>query len=121
MNPYEQYQRPIYPNQTSHAFDKTQLINAAINGAIIGGTGTAAMQIHKVQNQQVSLQQAANNTLKGAVQTGVAATAAAAAASLFSQNKAMSLVASGLAATAVMYYLNQPKQPKKDSEEKADA
>lgn len=115
MNHYYQYppqslpapQTPYYapaPMMTS------QLLDAAKTGMMIGGAGTAAMQIYRYQQQQVTLQEAVTETVRGGVYTGLAASAAVAAGSMFKQNKPLSLAASVLAGTAVMYMLNKPKK-----------
>lgn len=90
------------------------LLNAAKTGAIIGGSGAAAMQLHRYHREGIAWQEAATGTLKGALQVGVAATAATAVGRMFGNNTALSLAATLLTGTAVMYVMNKPKEEASD-------
>lgn len=90
----------------SRSMELRQLAEAAKTGAIIGGTGAAALQLRQMQQQRIGWQQAARGTLKGAAQVSLAATAATAVGNLFN-NKALSLAATLATGTAVMYALNK--------------
>jgi len=101
---------------TQQQYEMNVLLEAAKTGAIIGGTGAAAMQLHKYQQGGMTWQEAATGTVKGAFQVGVAATAATAVGRMFGQNNALSLAATLATGTAVMYVLNRPK-PEEQTDE----
>ena len=108
---YQGYPMGYAPeHQTAYQQELNMLMEAAKTGAIIGGTGAAAYQMHRYHNEGVSWQEAATGTVKGALQVSVAATAATAVGHMFGGNKALSLAATLVTGTAVMYALTKPKE-----------
>lgn len=101
----------------ARTWELQQLTNAAKNGAIIGGTGAAAIQLRRMQNEGIGWDEVAKGTLKGAAQVGLAATAATAVGSLFRNNQALSLAATLATGTAVMYVLNHETESEEATDE----
>lgn len=122
MSHYHPYEyNPHYQHAPKQGYGYTglnmyQVYDAAKTGMLIGGTGTAALQIYRYQKQQITWQEAVTETVKGSVQTGLAASAATIAGSIFNQNRALSLTASIAAGTAVMYLLNKAKKEESNDE-----
>jgi hypothetical protein len=109
MLPYAAQPQPNDPVMQQHQ-DMNLLMNAAKTGAIIGATGAAAMNLHQMRTDGMSWQQAASNTVKVGVSAGVATAAATAVGRMFARHPALSLAATLVTGTAVMYALNDRKQ-----------
>jgi hypothetical protein len=114
MQPGVPMQPVNQPAQYYYQYDMNVLLDAAKTGAIIGGAGAAALQLHRYHNEGITWQEAAQGTVKGAFQVGVAATAATAVGRLFGNHTALGLVATLATGTAVMYVLNKPKEESGD-------
>lgn len=99
----------MQPHDLQQQQEFNLLMNAATTGAVIGGTGAAAMQLRRYQQGQATWQDAARGTLKGALQVSVAATAATAVGRMFN-NPALSLAATLATGTAVMYVLTREQE-----------
>ena len=108
MQPYAANPQPVDPAMQQHQ-DMNLLLNAAKTGALIGATGAAAMNLHHMRNDGMSWQQAATNTVKVGVTAGVATAAATAVGRMFTRHPALSLAATLVTGTAVMYALNDNK------------
>ena len=121
MNPY-QYPYPMQPYSPPNPADPTQqqqqdinlLMNAAKTGAVVGATGAAAMNLHHIRNNGMSWQDAATNTVKAGFTAGVATAAATAVGRMFVRNPTLSLAATLVAGTAVMYVLTDKKKEADD-------
>lgn len=104
--PYEQQQAW----QQRH--DMNLLLNAARTGALIGATGAAALNLHRLRNDETSWQQALAQTAKVGLTAGVATAAATAVGRMFIRYPALSMAATFATGTAVMYVLTeQRKEP----------
>lgn len=99
--PYEQQQAW----QQRH--DMNLLLNAARTGALIGATGAAALNLHRLRNQETNWQQAAVQTAKVGLTAGVATAAATAVGRMFVRYPALSMAATFATGTAVMYVLTE--------------
>ena len=121
MNPY-QYPYPMQPYSPPNPADPAQqqqqdinlLMNAAKTGAVVGATGAAAMNLHHIRNNGMSWQDAATNTVKAGFTAGVATAAATAVGRMFVRNPTLSLAATLVAGTAVMYVLTDKKKEADD-------
>lgn len=107
MNAY--YPMNTYPAQaagTPQQQDLRMLMDAAKTGAIVGTTGAAAVNLHRLRQQEIAWQEALSNTVKIGFNTGVATAAATAVGRMFTPNSVLSLAATVITGTAVMYVLN---------------
>lgn len=110
MQPMQQ-PNPTQPaNQISQQNEMDQLLSAAKNGAIIGGVGAAAINLHHMRNDGMDWKQAAANTVRSSFNAGVATAGASAVGRMFVRQPALSLAATLIAGTAMMYVLSEPKQ-----------
>ena len=117
MNPYN-YPYPMQPYSPPNTIDPAQqrqqdinlLMNAARTGAVVGATGAAAMNLHRMRNKGMGWQEAATNTVKAGFTAGVATAAATAVGRMFVRHPALSLAATLAAGTAVMYVLTDQKK-----------
>lgn len=105
MNTYPAQPAEIQPHQ-----DFRMLLDAAKTGAIVGTTGAAAVNLHRMRQQEIEWQEALSNTVKVGLSAGVATAAAAAVGRMFAPNSVLSLAATLVTGTAVMYTLNNSKQ-----------
>jgi hypothetical protein len=119
-HPYYYPMQPVAPMQPNvpqnpyfHPADINVLLDAAKTGAMVGAAGAGAVQLHRYQQEGISWQEAYRGTVKGALQVGIATTAATAVGRMF-DNKALSLLATLATGTAVMYVLNKPKEEAAD-------
>jgi hypothetical protein len=107
---YQNAMQPYAPQQADPVQQQQQdmslLLNAAKTGAIVGGTGAAAMNLHRMRQDGLAWQQAATNTLKVSLTAGVATAAATAVGRMFVRHPTLSLVATIATGTAVMYALS---------------
>lgn len=107
------HMQPYAPNPQDPQYQLHVLLDAAKTGAVIGAAGAAAVQLHRYQQEGITWEQAARGTAKGALQVGLAATAATAVGRLF-DNSALSLAATLATGTAVMYALTRPEEAAAD-------
>lgn len=105
---------PTYPvlyNSTSYspvaAFQMAKL------GTLIGLTGAGAMNLHRYQQGELPPSEAALNTLRTGVASGLATAAATLVASQF-RSPTLALAATLVTGTAAMYALNAPAPSKPD-------
>jgi hypothetical protein len=92
--------------------DMHLLLNAAKTGALIGATGAAALNLHRMRSAEANWQQALTNTAKVGLTAGVATAAATAVGRMFVRYPALSMAATFATGTAVMYVLSeQCKEP----------
>jgi hypothetical protein len=106
MQPYA----PQQPSMQQH--DLQLLLNAAKTGAVVGATGAAAMNLHRIRRAGIDWQEALGNTVKVGFTAGVATAAAAAVGQMVARHPLLSLAATLATGTAVMYALNdQQKEP----------
>ena len=104
------------PYEHQHAWqqrhDLNVLLNAARTGALIGATGAAALNLHRLRKEETDWQQALSNTAKFGLTAGVATAAATAVGRMFVRYPALSMAATFATGTAVMYVLTeQRKEP----------
>lgn len=89
---------PVYSNSG-------YLLKAGILGTIIGGSAALGMNLHKVKNDEMTMEQAVTNSLAKGAGAGVATAVGAAAASAVSGGVMSAVVMAG-AASSVIYLLN---------------
>lgn len=121
MTPYKHYhqmQNTVTPltglSSYIDPYDYSVLVHAAKTGAIVGAAGAAAMQLHRYRQEGTSWRDAASNTAMGAMQVAVATTAATAAGHMFKKNSLLSLAATLVTGTAVMYSLTHTRENSTD-------
>ncbi len=100
--------------QTSHHGNANLLLNAARAGAVVGVTGAAAVNLHRIRHDEATWRQAMLNTAKVGATTAVATTAAAAVGQMFRRHPLLSMAATLAAGTAVMYALTDKAGTKAD-------
>lgn len=76
-------------------------------GAVVGATGAAAANLHRLQQREVSGAEAAMNTARVGVASGLATVAATLVARQF-RSPTLALAATLVTGTAAMYALNSP-------------
>lgn len=96
---YPVYKTPsyVYPNV---------LVTTGILGTVVGGTAVLATNLHKVQDNQMTMKQAVVDSLAKGAGAGVATAAAAAVASAVRGGAILSLALMVATATGVGYVLN---------------
>lgn len=112
-HPMQAYE-PTYEMQQRH--EMNLLLNAARTGAVVGATGAAAVNLHRMRNAGIGWQEALTNTVKVGFTAGVATAAAAAVGQMFGRHPVLSLAASLATGTAVMYVLTDRQQKEVDDE-----
>lgn len=85
--------------------DLMLLWNAARTGAVVGACGAAAINLHRMRNQDVTWQQALADTTTASVKAGIATAAAAAVGQMLVRHPALSAAATLATGTATMYML----------------
>lgn len=105
--PYAQGMVPYDPARQQY----DRLFNAAKFGAVVGATGAAAHNLHRLRRDGISPQQAALNTARAGLGAGAATAAAAAVGGLFGRSAWLSLAATLATGTAVMYVLEDLAAP----------
>lgn len=105
MNAY-----PARTAETQQHEDFRKLLDAAKTGAVVGTTGAAAVNLHRLRQREIEWQEALSNTVKVGISAGVATAAATAVGRMFTPNSVLSLAATLVTGTAVMYTLNSSKQ-----------
>ena len=92
--------------------DVNLLLHSARTGALIGATGAAALNLHRLRDGATGWQQLVGDTVKVGLTAGVATAAATAVGRMFTRYPALSLAATFATGTAVMYVLTeQRKEP----------
>lgn len=111
-----QYYYPLaqMPYQQQQAWqerhDLKLLLDAATTGALIGATGAAAMNLHRIRNDETNWQRALSQTAKVGLTAGVATVAATAVGRMFMRYPALSIAATFATGTAVMYVLTEQRK-----------
>jgi hypothetical protein len=108
MQPYAPQQQEMQQH------DLQLLLNAAKTGAVVGATGAAAMNLHRIRRSEIDWQEALGNTIKVGFTTGVATAAAAAVGQMVARHPLLSLAATLATGTAVMYALNDQRKETAD-------
>lgn len=88
--------------------------SAAGLGAIVGGTGAAASNLKKLQEEEIEATEAVKNTLTVAAASGVATAAATAVASSLNSGSTLPLLSKLVVGTGVMYLLMSALEGRKD-------
>lgn len=127
MNNYpNQYplQSPVSPVRTSvvtpinNTAELNLLWGALKTGAMVGATGATALGIQQITSQQADKKEVMKNIAKTTATVGIATGAAVAVGTLLKKQPALSLLATFVTGTAVMYALNksqaQPLEVKDD-------
>lgn len=104
------------PLQTSVQNELNVLLDAAKTGAVVGASGAAAANLHRLRRQEVGWEDAMANTVKVGFAAGVATGAATAVGRLFMGSPALSLAATLATGTAVMYALNKERENASDEQ-----
>ncbi|WP_462322491.1 hypothetical protein [Halochromatium sp.] len=94
---------------TMTPYNPSALFQMAKLGTVIGLTGAGAANLHRLQHGEVSSSEAALNTLRTGVASGVATAAATLVASQF-RSPTLALAATLVTGTATMYALNSAAQ-----------
>ncbi|CAN2042071.1 conserved hypothetical protein [Candidatus Magnetomoraceae bacterium gMMP-15] len=107
---YTQYQTHV-PLKQSRSVSTTSLnsqciLGAGILGTIVGGTSAMGANLHKVQDKEITMAQAAVDSLVKGAGAGVATAAGAGVASAVGGGSFLSLTFMVVAATGVNYVLN---------------
>ncbi len=108
---------PIQPYHSHPSHERQEidvLLDAAKTGAVVGATGAAAANLHRIRHGEIDWQEAATQTIKVGFTAGVATAAATAVGRLFVRSPLLSLAATLATGTAVMYALNNPKREQED-------
>ena len=112
------YRMQAYPPQWVHDQpDLNRLLDAAKVGAMVGASGAAAYNLHRVRKQEIDWQQGLRDTAKVSLKAGAATAAATAVGHMFSKHPLLSIAATLTTATAVMYALNNGKRKQEASDE----
>jgi len=94
-----------YPAPLSNAWQLAKL------GAVVGMSGAGAVQLRRYRDRQVSREEALAATFKAGLQSGIATGVAGVVAAQF-RAPTLSLLATLVSGTAVMYALNQASEEK---------
>lgn len=94
----------VYNNASSSSYHPKYVLNAGILGTIVGGSAALGMNLHKVRNNEMTMEQALSNSLAKGAGAGVATAVGAAAASAVSGGVLSALVMAA-AASSVIYLL----------------
>jgi LytS/YehU family sensor histidine kinase len=97
--------RPAAPAHPNTLFEMAKL------GTVIGLTGAGAANLHRLQQGEVEAGDAALNTVRTGVASGLATAAATLVASQF-RSPTLALAATLVTGTAAMYALNPAAKPK---------
>ena len=114
MSSHTQYPQTLQQNvQTTRTYPvggsylpSNYAMSAGIFGTVVGGTAALAANLHKVQDDQMTMRQAFVDSLAKGAGAGVATAAAAGVASSFRTSGLTSLVLMAATATGVGYVLN---------------
>jgi len=94
-------------------YNPNALFQMAKLGTVIGLAGAGAANLHRLQQGEVASSEAALNTLRTGVASGLATAAATLVASQF-RSPTLALAATLVTGTATMYALNAPAPSKPD-------
>jgi len=94
--------------------DMDVLLNAAKTGAMIGATGAAALNLHRIRNAESNWRQALVDSARVGLTAGVATAAATAVGRMFARYPAASMAATFATGTAVMYVLTEQRKERGD-------
>ncbi len=100
---------PAYPARASYPypfFGPTAVISAGLLGTVIGGTAAMAVDIHRVQDGQMTMTQALTDSLAKGAGVGVATAAATAVARAVGGGPILSIAVIIATATGVGYVIN---------------
>ncbi len=115
---YPMQPMPMMPADQQQAMqqqhDMNLLMNAAMTGAMVGATGAAALNLHRIRNDEANWQQALTSTVKVGFTAGVATAAATAVGRMFVRHPTLSVIATIATGTAVMYALTDGKKEPAD-------
>lgn len=111
MAPY-----PVWESEREQQ-DLDLLLKAAKTGAVVGATGAAAINLHRMRRNEIDLQAALSDTVKAGFNTAVATGAATAVGRMMGGNSWLNLAATLVAGTAVMYALTE-RSERAETEEK---
>ncbi len=106
--------QPVGDDPWQQQRELNQLLQAAKTGAIVGATGAAAVNLHKLRADQTDWPSALKQTAKAGLAAGAATAAATAVGRLFVRNPALSLLASVATGTAVMYAITAKSKESHD-------
>lgn len=121
----QHYTYPTYSSPSNSRY----LLKAGILGTIVGGSAALGVNLHKVRNDEMTVEQALSNSLAKGAGVGVATAVGAAAASVVTGGILSAVVMAG-AASSVIYMINSvgksapekvksvSKQPKQEKQEK---
>lgn len=107
--------QPIADDGWQQQRELNLLLQTATTGAIVGATGAAAVNLHKLRNDHTDWQTAAKQTAKAGLAAGTATAAATAVGRLFPRSPTLSLLATFATGTAVMYALTKGSAESKES------
>jgi ferric-dicitrate binding protein FerR (iron transport regulator) len=93
----------------------TDILNAGKTGATVGTAGAAAMNLHRMRQEDLSLPAALRSTARAGVNAGIATAAATAAGWMFRHHPGARLAATLATGTAVMYVLTRQEQENTDA------
>lgn len=110
MQPTQPMQSWEPPAEQQQRQDMNLLLNAAKTGAVVGASGAAALNLHRMRNDGTTWQEALTDTLKVGFTAGVATAAAASVGRMFARHPTLSLAATLATGTAVMYALTDNKK-----------
>lgn len=99
-------QTQTYPATGTYLVPSNYAMNAGIFGTVVGGTAALAANLHKVQDDEMTMKQAFVDSLAKGAGAGVATAAAAGVVSTFRTSGFTSLVLMAATATGVGYVLN---------------
>lgn len=106
---------PYNPTPYNPPYNPSALFQMAKLGAVIGLAGAGAANLHRLQQGEVASSEAAINTLRTGVASGLATAAATLVASQF-RSPTLALAATLVTGTATMYALNTPPKREPASE-----
>ena len=104
--PQNLQQTRTYPATTSSYPAPNYAMAAGVFGTVVGGTAALAANLHKVQDDQLTMKQAFVDSLAKGAGAGVATAAATAVVSTFRFGSITSLLVMAATATGVGYVLN---------------
>ncbi len=102
---YPFMQQPVYPVQQDLL--GPEVVAAGIMGVIVAGTGSLGSNLHRVEDGDMTMTEAATNSLVKGAAGGVAAAAATAAAKSLTNGGITGLAVTLATATGVSYLLSK--------------
>ncbi len=107
-NHYPQHTQATYPayrTQPAYVYSNKAYLNAGVVGAIVGGSSALAVNLHRVQEKEITAMEAFTDSLAKGAGAGVATATATAVASSLGSRGFMSLALMVATATGVGYIL----------------